>query len=366
MRIFTLWLSCDAQMRIAFVSFETVHHRETETNERLQTVLELFRDRGHDVHLFCARWWDGAHSTLEQDDITYHGVADGLETPRAFLSRLPFAIRSVSPDLIHASATPPEQVLASGVGSTLARAPLLVEWYGETDVEKGRITRWATGRPDRIVVPSRLVGTWVQELGANGTRVDVVPNPVDMDLIESIDPGDPFDVVYARRLDSEANLESLLLALAELRRREWSATVIGDGPERSAYEVMARDLRIDHKVTFTGEVSLEERIAHYRGAHVFAQTATRCVFPTELLWALASGCVGIVEYHANSSAHELVEGRVRGFRTTSEEELASAILDASSLERKDYDEEFASFDRESILERYLADYRDLQQKYGVL
>ncbi len=353
-------------MRIAFVSFETVYHRETETTERLQTVLELFRDRGHDVHLCCARWWNGEHPTFERDDVTYHGVADGLETPWAFLSRLPFAIRSVSPDLIHASATPPGQVLASGVGSTLARAPLLVEWYGQEDVVNGRINHWATGRPDQIVVPSRLVGTWVQELGANGRRVDVVPNPVDMDLIESVDLADPFDVVFARRLDSGANLESLLLALAELRRRDWTATVIGDGPERSAYEGMARDLRIDDKITFTGALSLEERISYYRGAHVFAQTATRCVFPTELLWALASGCVGIVEYHANSSAHELVEGRTRGFRTTSEEELASAILDASSLERKDYDESFESFDREAILERYLTDYRDLQQQYGVL
>ncbi len=40
------------------------------------------------------------------------------------------------------------------------------------------------------------------------------------------------DIVYSRRLDEDANLESLLLALAELRDKGWHAVVIGDGPDR--------------------------------------------------------------------------------------------------------------------------------------
>lgn len=353
-------------MKVAFVSFETVHHRRTETNERLQAVLDRLSDRGHEVHVCCAQFWSGEKSTLERDGVAYHGVSTGLDARQSFVLRLPFVLRSIGPDVIHASAEPPAQVLAADAGSTLARAPLFVEWYGDEGVEDDRLHRWAAGRPDRVVTPSRLVRTWVRELGADGDRVDVIPNPIDLDRIRETSPGDRTDVVYARRLDEGANLESLLLGLAELRDREWTATVVGDGPERESYEGLAADLRIDDRITFAGEADREERIATYRSAHVFAQTARYCVFPTELLWALACGCIGVVEYHANSSAHELVEGRDRGFRTTSEQELADAILEAGTLEHRDYDEAFEGFDRRPVLERYLQGYRDLREAYGLL
>ncbi|WP_255194174.1 glycosyltransferase family 4 protein [Natronobeatus ordinarius] len=349
-------------MRIAFVSFETVHHRDGEANERLQTTAELLRDADHEVHVLCARWWDGEEPTFERDGITYHGLAPDLTSRRSFSLRLPITLRSLDPAVVHASAEPPTQVQWAGRGSALARAPLVVDWYDDGGSNDWHARR-AASRPQRIVTPSQLVRTWVRELGADGDQVEVIPNPIDVDRIRSIDPGEPVDVVYARHLDDDANLESLLLGLAELRSREWSAVVLGDGPERGAYEALAEDLRIDDRVRFAGEVSLEERIATYRSAHVFAQTARRCVYPTELLWALACGCVGIVEYHADSSAHELVERLDRGFRVTSEQQLVDAISAAGGLERRDYDEQFERFDRDAVCDQYLESYREIRDGY---
>jgi len=64
-------------MRIAFVSFETVYHRDTETNQRFRTVCELFAARGHDVHCYCAGFWAGEESTFERNGVTYHAVSSG-------------------------------------------------------------------------------------------------------------------------------------------------------------------------------------------------------------------------------------------------------------------------------------------------
>ncbi|WP_312907218.1 glycosyltransferase family 4 protein [Natronosalvus caseinilyticus] len=360
-------------MRIAFVSFETAHHRETETNERFRTVLDLLTNRGHEIHVCCAQFWPGEASTLERDDVVYHGVSTGLEARQSFLLRLPFVLRSIGPDVIHASADPAGQARAANWGATLARAPMVLEWYGAgigvdgaVGIPDDRGHRYAARNADRIVTPSRMVRTWVRERGASGERVDVVPNPIDLERIEATPPGDRVDVVYARRLDEGANLESLLLGLAELRDRNWHTLVLGDGPQRGMYEQLTRDLRIDDRVTFAGETSRNERIAAYRSAHVFAQTATECVFPTEFAWALGAGCVGIVEYHADSAAHELVEGWERGFRTTSEQELADAILEAGDLEHRTYDESFANLDRGAVLETYLETYRELQDARGLL
>ena len=353
-------------MRLAFVSFETVHHRDSETNQRFRTILELLAQRGHDVHCYCADFWADEGATLEREGITYHAVVDGPDAHSSFLARLPFVLAAANPDVIHASAQPPRQVLAARAGAALARTPLVLEWYGDDGVPETRWTRLAAGRPDGIITPSELVSTWTQEIGADGDIVDIIPNPIDYDRIQDVDPGEDVDVIYARRLDDGANLESLLLGLAELRDRDWQTTVIGDGPERDAYEDLASDLRIDDRVQFVGDLELDERIAAYRGAHVFAQTAERCVFPTEMLWALASGCVGIVEYHANSSAHELVEGWERGFRTTSEDELAEAILAAGDLEDRTYEDRFADYDRSAVAEQYLEQYRMLQEDHGLL
>ncbi len=353
-------------MRIAFVSFETIDHRDTETNQRFQSTLEMLRDGGHNVHVFCAQFWSGEESVLESDEITYHGVSTGLDARTSFLVRLPFVLASFGPDIIHANAEPPSQVIAAKWGSRLARVPLVAEWYGDGGVDDDRTTRWATSQPDRIVPPSELVGTWVREIGADREQVTPIPNQIDLERIQTVSPGERVEVVYARRLDEGANLESLLLALAEMRRRSWNAVVIGDGPEREYYEGLASDLRIEDRITFAGELPREERIAVYRGAHVFAQTAEHCVFPTEMLWALAAGCVGIVEYHADSSAHELVEGWDRGFRTTSEEELTNAIVAAGDLEYRDYDDRFDAYDERPIRERYLDSYRTLQEDAGIL
>ncbi len=357
-------------MRVAFVSVESVHHRPTEANTRLHRLGELLQEKGHEVHVCCVQFWDGYRSTYERDGVTYHGVADSLEARRTFLFRLPIVLRSIGPDVIHTGSAWPTQVLSAIWGGRLARTPVVAEWY-DSDRGSGpglpddRWHRGAVTKPDRVVTPSRLVGTWVRERGASEAQVDVIPNSIDLERIESTTPGDTVDVVYARDLDEGANLESLLLGLAELRDRNWQALILGDGPQRKMYEQLTRDLRIDDRVTFDGAATRDERIAAYRSAHVFAQTATECVFPTELAWALGAGCVGIVEYHADSAGHELVEGRERGFRTTSEQELADAILEAGELERRRYDESFSHLDRTAVLERYLELYRDVQDGHGL-
>jgi glycosyltransferase involved in cell wall biosynthesis len=352
-------------MRVAMVSFETVHQRDASPHRRVDRIARALVERGHNVHVFCSQWWEKRIDTFESEEITYHGVVRSTDSKRSFLLTLPFAINGCNPDVVHAAATYPPAVTSASFGATLARTPLLCDWY-DPAVGDGFLSRRALSAPDRIAVPSRLVRTRLRENGADADRTQVVPNSVDFDLIRETEPADERHIVYARDLDEGANLESLLLALAELREFDWSATVIGDGPRRAEYERQVRDLRIDDRITFAGALSREERVSIYRSAHVFVQTAHQCRFPTEMLWGLACGCVGIVEYHVDSSAHELVEGRERGFRTTSESELADAIRAAGEMDSKTVDEEFAGFDRGAVLEQYLDLYRELRKQYGVL
>ncbi len=349
-------------MRVALVALETTRHTDAESVRRVERVARLLARRGHEVTVFCGQWWDDYRDEFVLDNVRYRAVTYGT-APSSFYSRLPALLARFRPDVIHAAVVPPKQVVAALAGGKLARAPVVVEWYGTEGLdEDGRLTGTITGRSDCIVTPSELVRTRVRELGATGENTTTIPESIDFSMAETVDPADDVDIVYAHRLDETANLDDFLLGLAELRVRDWQATVIGDGPLREEFEAEARKLRIDDRVRFVGDCDRERRVSLYRGAHAFVQTALREQFATELLWALACGCIGIVEYQTDSSAHELIEHYKRGFGVTSPQQIADAITDAGEYPNLTSDDEWARFDHDAVIDRYLEVYRGMQSE----
>jgi len=348
-------------MRVAVVVMETSHHRDTEGRRHLERLAGTLAEAGHEVSVFCAQWWGGNASQFEPDAVTYRGVTvEPAET--SFCTRLPALLAKHRPDVIVASPTPSSVVRAANAGAKLARAPLVVEWFGDYE---DPVSARAVGAADQFVTPSELVQTQLWEAGADSDLTTIIPESIDMDLVREVEPAEEVDVVYAHPLDDSANVESLFLGLAELRQKGWSATIIGDGPEREAYEREAADLRIDDRVTFVGECARERRLAIYKGAHAFVQTAWREQFATELLWALACGCIAVVEYQAESSAHELVEHRDRDFRVTTPQEIADSIVESADVERRTIDESLAEYDHAEVVEQYEALYERLVDERGL-
>ncbi|GGL62958.1 glycosyltransferase family 4 protein [Halocalculus aciditolerans] len=346
-------------MRVAFVTAETVEHGATTgVPERFYRLASVLAGRGHDVQFFTTQWWEGDVDAFEHEGLDYYAVAP--ENDWRYRAGLPGALRSFDPDVVHAAGDPPGAALAARVGARLANASYLVECYDPPRREGGlsdRFYRAAVNGASTAVVPSRLVATAYRERGIDGDAFTVVEDPIEWETITSADPVDAGDIVYSRRLDGAANLESLLLALAEFREFDWSATVIGDGPEKENYVRQARDLRIDDRVEFVGERTVEERIRYFLDAHVYVQTARRSSFPTDLLRALACGCVALVEYHVDSAAHELVEHEERGFLATTDEELVERLRDAAAVDSTGPDPDYERYGERAFVERYLDFYR---------
>lgn len=351
-------------MRVAFVSETTAEHDgANEGADRLDRLARHLTNRGHEVDVLCRQWWEGRPDTFVHDDLTYHGVVGPSEPSYLFPLKLPGAIRAVSPDVVHARSDPPGSVFGAHWARMLSRTPLVVDWYDPPRANgllRNYAYRYAVRAPARGVSPSEFVRTKVREWGADGDSISVIPTGIEMDTIHEFPPDESGgDIVFSRRLDEDANLETLLLALAEFREYDWRATIIGDGPERAAFERQSRDLRIDRNVEFVGEKSVEERIGLFKNAHVYVHTAERTSFAHDLARALACGCVGIVEYHANSSAHELVETEDRGFLATSSQELTEQLVVAGDHERMSVNESFARYDDGEMVDAYLDIYRTL-------
>ncbi|RDI71152.1 glycosyltransferase family 4 protein [Halopelagius longus] len=350
-------------MRIAFVSMYTEQRRTDGATRRTRRTAELLAARGHDVTVLCAQWWEGDVPEFEQNDVTYVAVT---ETPSvgSFASKLPFALRRVKPDVIHAANSPPSHVTAAKTAARFLRTPVVVDWWTEREEDSTGASKRAARAAKRVVTPSRMVKTHVREYGVAEEAVRVVPESIDFDLVRESDVDSRADMVYARDIDEHANVESFFLALAELRDRDWRAAVVGDGPELDAAKQTAAELRIDDRVEFLGDLPPEEFVPIMKGARVFAQTAAVEPFATNLLWALACGCVGLVEYQARSSAHELVENCDRGVRVTSPQELAREIAVAARADDMTVNEAFADYDHSTVVQRYVDCYTEAIEDYG--
>jgi glycosyltransferase involved in cell wall biosynthesis len=344
-------------MDVALVAMRTDPPFAAEATARRRRIAEGLAARGHDVTVLCARWWGFDGTVWERSGVTYRAVCD-RPAAGTFAARLPAHLARVRPDVVHAAASPPAAVASARATATTFRAPLIVDWWDDHPADRPAAYHRVAGLPAAVTVPSRLAATAARERGVHDDRVTVIPEPVDYDRVRAAPVDTRADVVYARRLDEAANVESLLLALAELRDRSWRAAVVGDGPTRAAAEAAAADLRIDDRVEFLGDLSVAELVPVLKGAHVFAQTATRERFASELCWALACGCVGVVEYQADSAAHELVEGDRNGVRVTSPQELADQIVAAAGRDRRTVDEHFIDFDRPAVFRRLEECYRD--------
>jgi glycosyltransferase involved in cell wall biosynthesis len=349
-------------MRVAVVGVGPRPTLDPEGADRLDWLATALADRGHTVTRFGPAWWVDRPSSVEASAVNFRILTtDPAPRPRQLAARLPAALREFDPDVIHTNHTTPLVVATAAATATLRGVPLAVDWY---DVQPStgwpeRLRRLAVLAPDLVVPPSRFVQTALREVGRATAGVPVIPSPIDMDAIMAVDPEPQADLVYSRRLDAGSNLESLLLSLAEIRELDWEVAVVGDGPARDRYEFQAEELRIADRVRFLGEQPLNRRLALLRGAHAYAHTAHQTPFAVELLRALACGCVGIVEYHANSAAHEIIEQRVRGLRVTEEEGLAAAIRAATEFEQRTIDETYEAYDVAHVLDRYLDAYGDV-------
>src|SRR5439155_16208787 len=167
----------------------------------------------------------------------------------------------------------------------------------------------------------------MREAGIRG-RFRVVPNAVDVGLFHPNGAAAEPSLVTGGRLDHQKGIDVLLRALATVRqdRDDVRLDVIGDGPERGAYERLARELGVAAAVTFHGFRPKAELAALMRRASLFVLASRFDNNPCVLLEAQASG-LPIVASDVGGIA-EIVEQNGRLVPPERPDALANAILAA--------------------------------------
>jgi glycosyltransferase involved in cell wall biosynthesis len=120
-----------------------------------------------------------------------------------------------------------------------------------------------------------------------GVSNSVIPNFVNEPLP---DPSvSSADIIAIGTLEPRKNQAYILKVLAALRSRgiKVSATLVGDGGDRSKLEALADELQIRHQVTFAGDVREAARWISSHKIQVHAAHLENC--PISLIEALAAG-----------------------------------------------------------------------------
>jgi glycosyltransferase involved in cell wall biosynthesis len=290
--------------------------------------------RGHEVHVVTTTPADPrAQGPLQTAAV---GVPDGVEVHRVDVPLVPGlhvtfspragvamrdALEEIAPDVVHAHASIGSTgALAGGWAAHTLGIPSVVTFHSVLGPYRHLLRAFdaATGWTRWPSVFSAVSSALAREVAwlAPGRRVDVLPNgldPAEWTTAHVRGAPDELRLVSVLRLQPRKRGLALLKVVAaaseRLRgRRRVTLTVIGEGPERSRMEELARRLGIAPAVTFVGYLPRAEIRDRFARADAFVLVSVLESFGIAALEARAAG-LPVVARRETGMAELLEQGR---------------------------------------------------------
>jgi glycosyltransferase involved in cell wall biosynthesis len=168
------------------------------------------------------------------------------------------ARRNFEPQVVHAHWWFPNGVVGTWL-SGLSHLPLVTTLHG-TDVRLARTIGVAKPLFGHVLKHSAAVTTvsrWLKEETETlvpGVNPTVAPMPVATSLFSPGNSRDGSRLLFVGRLNQQKGVEHLLYALAEMKTPA-TLDIVGDGPNRSLLEDKARELGVNSRIRWHGQVS---------------------------------------------------------------------------------------------------------------
>jgi glycosyltransferase involved in cell wall biosynthesis len=359
-------------MKIAYVHDVIYPYVKGGAEKRVWEIARRLADRGHEVHIFGMKYWDG-EDVIEREGVHLHGVCDPLclyvdgkrsiKTSLYFSWKLLWSLKGDF-DVIDTQQFPYFPCFSAKYRSWLGQTPLVITWHevwgdywreylGWKGIIGKGIERMAINLPDKIIPVSERVRQDLMDMGVRSEKMEVVPNGVDLLKIDDVREEEKVsDLVYVGRLSEHKKVDLLLNAVSMAREAipEMRCTIIGDGPEREKLGKLAKKLEIEESVDFLGFLEREEDvIAGMKSSKIFVLPSMREGFGISALEANACGLPVVTVRSDMNAAKDLVEDGLNGFVCgLNPEEMAQRILELLK------DDQYASLSESSrrVAERY--------------
>jgi glycosyltransferase involved in cell wall biosynthesis len=344
-------------MKIAYVHDVIYPHVKGGAEKRVWEISRRLADRGHEVHIFGMKYWDG-EAVIERDGVHLHGVCDPgnlyVDGRRSIKAAIRFSSKLLSSfkgdfDVVDAQQFPYLPCFSAKLFCTLKRTPLVITWHevwgdywdeylGWMGIFGERVERLAVRIPDRIIPVSDRVRRDLLSMGVKSERMVVVPNGVDLEKIDSVEAGElTYDVVYAGRLSAHKRVDLLIEAVSLAREEipDIRCSIIGDGPEMENLRKLAKELKSEENVDFLGFLETDEDlIAGMKSSRIFVLPSMREGFGMSALETNACGLPVVMVRSEMNAALDLMEDGLNGLVVDpTPEEVAEAILELLKDER---------------------------------
>ncbi|MEO5690811.1 MAG: glycosyltransferase [Candidatus Saccharimonadales bacterium] len=126
-----------------------------------------------------------------------------------------------------------------------------------------RIDRYCVNNSDEVWSVSTRICEVRRKMGLNDEKNIFVPNVPPENLVtKNLINHDPFELITTGVIDNQLDFEGIIQAVADMSEEfpQLKLTIIGNGPKEDYLQKIAKDMKIDSKIDFTGRLSLQETI----------------------------------------------------------------------------------------------------------
>lgn len=345
-------------MRIAFVYDAVYPWVKGGAEKRIYELGIRLMAKGHEVHLFGIKWWEGA-DVIEHDGMFLHGVCKSrelyVEGRRSISAALIYSLklfphlRREKFDLIDVSVFPYFSCFTVRLISFLNKGHVVYTWHevwgdywysymGKAGFFGKMIEKAVSKISGNNIAVSEWTKQRLKELGVSEDKISVVPNGIDLKEISRIEAegGNPsegiddkiYDVIFAGRLIKDKNVDFLLRAVSLLKIDYPGiiCCIVGDGPEKTELMDLSNRIGIYTNVEFAGFQDYGSLIGKIKASKVFVLPSSREGFGMVVIEAFACGIPVITVKEKYNAAQGLVDDGLDGFVVTLEEkEIAQAV-----------------------------------------
>ena len=341
-------------MKIAFIYDVIYPYVKGGVEKRVWELATRLSLRGHEVHLFGMKFWDGEDIFI-REGVFLHGVCPAQKIyaggRRTIFQALYFSIHLIPPllkeryDIIDCQQFPYFSSFSVKIVSKLKKIPLVITWHevwGDYWYEylgwKGFVGKTTERLVARLTSENVAVSkTTAKNLNNLGVRheIKIIPNGIDLTRIRLVSPSsEPGDIIFVGRLIKEKHADLLIKAFELLLSAypDIHMRLIGEGPEYFKIKNLIDDKKIQNSVYLSRFYQdHDDLLAHLKSSKVFVLPSTREGFGITALEALACGIPVVTVDHPANAILDLITENNGFLCPLSAEDLAKTMCLALRL-----------------------------------